>query len=71
MVFADVPHLIKLVRTNVMEEHGGLLIPNERGGLSLLGRGSFQELLKRDAGEFRLCPKLTDLCIEVTLNPFM
>ena len=48
-----------------MEMNGGLLIPDDRGGSSLLGRGSFQELLDRDAGELRLCPKLTDLCIEV------
>ncbi|KAF0308743.1 Transposable element P transposase [Amphibalanus amphitrite] len=63
-VFADAPHLIKLLRTHVMEENGGLLIPNGRGGLSLLGRGSFKELLAHDAGELRLCPKLTDLCVE-------
>ena len=60
--------MIKLLRTHVMAEDGGLLIPNGRGGFSLLGRGSFQELLALDSGELRLCPKLTDQCIQVTIQ---
>ncbi|KAF0304011.1 Transposable element P transposase [Amphibalanus amphitrite] len=49
-----------------MEKDGGLLFQNDHGGSSLLGRGSFEELLARDAGELRLCPKLTDMCIEAS-----
>ena len=65
-VFADAPHLIKLLRHHVMEQDGGLLVPNRRGGRSLLGRRSFEDVLALDSGELRICPKLERLCVEVT-----
>ena len=60
--------MVKLLRNNVMADggRGGLWIPNGDGNHSLLDRESFKEVVARDAGELRLCPKLTDLCIEVS-----
>ena len=67
-MFADVPHLVKLLRTHVMEEGGGLLVPNSRtGGQSLLGRSTFEEIRALQPNDLRICPKLTRLCVEVKL----
>ena len=64
-VFADVPHLVKLLRTHVMMEGGGLLVPNSRGSHSLLARKTFEDLLALEPGDLRVCHKLSRLCIEV------
>ncbi|KAF0299724.1 Transposable element P transposase [Amphibalanus amphitrite] len=63
-VFADVPHLVKLVRHHVVKDNGGLLVPDGCGGTVLLDAAPFRELRALDSGEMKICPKLTDLCIE-------
>lgn len=66
-MFADTPHLIKLLRTHTVQENCGVLVPNGRDGKALLSRGTFQELLNVDRGELRVAHKLTRLHIEVTI----
>ncbi|KAF0309274.1 Transposable element P transposase [Amphibalanus amphitrite] len=65
-VFADAPHLIKLMRVHTVADDGGLLIPDGRGGRALLGRGTFLELLELDRAELRVAHKLTNLHVQGT-----
>ena len=71
-VFADVPHLVKLVRRHVVKENGGLMVPDGQGGETLLDAAPFRALRAIDSAEMKICPKLTDLCIEVcnSLYPY-
>ncbi|KAF0308512.1 Transposable element P transposase [Amphibalanus amphitrite] len=64
-VFADAPHLIKLMRVHTVADDGGLLIPDGRGGRALLGRGTFLELLELDRAELRVAHKLTNLHVQL------
>ncbi|KAF0288468.1 Transposable element P transposase [Amphibalanus amphitrite] len=60
-VFADTPHLVKLMRVHTVSEDGGFLIPNGRGGKALLSRNTFKELMELDDAELRISHKLTSL----------
>ena len=61
--------MIKLLRTHVMASNGGLLIPNNRGGMSLLSRRTFEELLALQTGDFRVCFRLDKSSIQVRDEP--
>ena len=50
--FADVPHLVKLLRNHIMDE--GLKLPSGK----VINGDVFQKLLAVDSGEFRLAHKL-------------
>ena len=64
-IFADAPNLIKLVRINVMDPDGGLLIRNDRGGSSLLSRRPFEDILALQTGDLRVAHRLERSCVEV------
>ena len=66
-MFADVPHLMKLVRHHIVQDGGGLIIPSANGSSIVLDSEPFRRLRDLDGAEKRICPKLTDLCIEVCM----
>ena len=76
-VFADVPHLMKLLRTHVVDEKGGMVVPRarEENGQSdvftIISRQCFVDLLDRTAGELRVAHKLKRIHIEVWIFLFI
>lgn len=52
-VFADVPHMIKLLRNHLLDD--GIILPRGK----CINKSLFEKLLSLDCGEIKLCPKLT------------
>ncbi|KAF0289256.1 Transposable element P transposase [Amphibalanus amphitrite] len=65
-VFADAPHLVKLVRTHTVDEKGGLVLPRGDGTTALLSRQCFLELLEVTRRELSPCHKLTHFHVEAS-----
>ena len=68
-VFADAPHLVKLIRTHAVDEKGGLMVPRageEGPPTALLSRRCFQDLLQLTNKELSPCHNLTSFHVEVS-----
>ncbi|KAF0296191.1 Transposable element P transposase [Amphibalanus amphitrite] len=65
-VFADAPHLIKLVRTHAVDEKGGLVLPRGDGTMALRSRQCFLELLEVTRRELSPCHKLTHFHVDAS-----
>ena len=59
--FADVPHLLKLLRNHILDS--GLSLAPADPSASVINRQMFEELLRKDNNELKLCPKLTPTSI--------
>lgn len=57
-VFADVPHLLKLLRNHFIDE--GFLLPSG----NIVNKRVIEQLLSEDSGEFKISSKLTRLHID-------
>ena len=60
--FADVPHLLKLLRSHILDQ--GLRLPSGE----VVGSGLFEKLLAVDSREFRLAHKLDRRHIDVRIS---
>lgn len=67
-VFADVPLLVKLLRTRTVAPNGGLVVPKDGdgGGTALLSRQCFRDVLEAVTGELSSCHKLNEVHLEVS-----
>ena len=59
-VFADVPHLLKLLRNHILD-YGIQIDPN-----NVINQSDFVEILEANQGEFKIHPKLTEFHINCT-----
>ena len=55
-LFHDVPHLIKLARKHCLTK--GFSAPDENGKYQNLKKENFEEIMKNDGKDLKLCPKL-------------
>lgn len=62
LVFADFPHLLKLLRNHLLD-HGIKLASGK-----IIEKSIFENLLEVDSGELKICPKLTWAHISVKRN---
>lgn len=58
-VFADVPHMLKLVRNHLLDD--GMILPD---GV-IIDKQSFETLIQFDNNELKLCPRLSQKHLEV------
>lgn len=61
-VFADFPHLIKLLRNHILDH--GIKLPCGK----IIEKAIFEKLLEADSGELKICPKLSWSHIQVRNN---
>ena len=59
----DVPHLLKLFRNHCIDK--GFSFPDEKGNYHNLTKSHFEQLMKNDGSELKICPKLKTFHVEV------
>ena len=63
-VFADVPHLIKLLRNHCIQQ--GLEVADPLSGEAFkVDKQLFYQLIDKDSGELKVCPKITASSLEM------
>ena len=63
LLFPDAPHCLKRLRDHTLDY--GIRFPDGEGGYDDLTKATFENLLRQDQNELKICPKFTRTHVEV------